>query len=262
MQFVYSSSVLEPKKPDELFQDEARALRAAGHAISVIDVEALENGKTRILPALQSQANVIYRGWMLKPATYANWIASLAEADSTPLTDETAYRAAHYLPEWYSLLADYTPATVVLALDDELEGNLRQIGWSRFFIKDYVKSLKTSVGSFIDKPEQIHTVIAEMNKFRGEIEGGLCIRQVEDFLPATEQRYFVIHRTPYASQSETAIPTCVAVAAERIQSPFFSVDVVQRADGLERIVEIGDGQVSDLSGWTVERFAEIWPSVS
>jgi hypothetical protein len=35
------------------------------------------------------------------------------------------------------------------------------------------------------------------------------------------------------------------------------VDVVQRADGQLRIVEIGDGQVSDLVGWTPERFASI-----
>jgi ATP-grasp domain, R2K clade family 3 len=34
--------------------------------------------------------------------------------------------------------------------------------------------------------------------------------------------------------------------------------VARRADGVERIVEIGDGQVSDLVGWSVERFVEIW----
>lgn len=36
------------------------------------------------------------------------------------------------------------------------------------------------------------------------------------------------------------------------------VDVALREDGVERIVEIGDGQVSDLVGWSPERFAEMW----
>jgi len=38
----------------------------------------------------------------------------------------------------------------------------------------------------------------------------------------------------------------------------FAVDVARRADGVERIVEVGDGQVSDLVGWSVGRFVEIW----
>jgi hypothetical protein len=45
--------------------------------------------------------------------------------------------------------------------------------------------------------------------------------------------------------------------AEAIASPFFSVDVARRSDGVERIIEIGDGQVSDLVGWSVERFVDI-----
>jgi hypothetical protein len=43
-----------------------------------------------------------------------------------------------------------------------------------------------------------------------------------------------------------------------IPSPFFSVDIAERQDGIFRIVEIGDGQVSDLVQWTSKRFAEIW----
>ena len=53
----------------------------------------------------------------------------------------------------------------------------------------------------------------------------------------------------------------MAYCAEAIPGPFFSVDVAFRTDGVERIVEIGDGQVSDLVGWSVERFANIWGEV-
>jgi hypothetical protein len=43
----------------------------------------------------------------------------------------------------------------------------------------------------------------------------------------------------------------------RLRNRFYSVDVVKRADGQHRIVEVGDGQVSDLVGWTPDRFANI-----
>jgi len=50
----------------------------------------------------------------------------------------------------------------------------------------------------------------------------------------------------------------VARVAGRIPSQFFSVDVVRRADGILRIVEVGDGQVSDLVGWSADAFAAMW----
>jgi len=48
------------------------------------------------------------------------------------------------------------------------------------------------------------------------------------------------------------------ICAGAIPSPFFSLEVTRRADGVERVDEIGDGQVSDLVGWSVERFVDIW----
>lgn len=33
---------------------------------------------------------------------------------------------------------------------------------------------------------------------------------------------------------------------------------MERRDGVKRIVEIGDEQVSDLVEWTAKRFAELW----
>jgi len=54
------------------------------------------------------------------------------------------------------------------------------------------------------------------------------------------------------------IPEIVEDCAKRINSKFFSVDVVERRDGCKRVVEIGDGQVSDIVGWTPERFAALW----
>jgi hypothetical protein len=147
---------------------------------------------------------------------------------------------------------------VCQTVDSDLERELSDLGWKCFFIKNYVKSLKTSIGSTIEKPSDIKTVVDEMQKFSGTIEGGVCVRRVEDFISDSERRYFVINGRVFAANSEKKIPTIVEECAKRINSKFFSVDVVERRDGVKRIVEIGDGQVSDLVGWTTERFAEIW----
>jgi ATP-grasp domain, R2K clade family 3 len=93
------------------------------------------------------------------------------------------------------------------------------------------------------------------------IEGGLCVRRVEDFIAGSERRCFVLNRTPYAAEPDATIPESATYCAEAIASPFFSVDVARRVDGVERIVEIGDGQVSDVVGWSVERFVNIWREV-
>ena len=61
-----------------------------------------------------------------------------------------------------------------------------------------------------------------------------------------------------AAEAGATVPEPVAFCASAIASPFFSVDMARRRDGVERIVEIGDGQVSDLVGWSVERFVQIW----
>lgn len=34
--------------------------------------------------------------------------------------------------------------------------------------------------------------------------------------------------------------------------------IPNREDGAERLVELGDGQVSDLVGWTAKAFAKLW----
>ena len=141
---------------------------------------------------------------------------------------------------------------------DEAEEKLRNLEWSKFFIKDFVKSLKTSVGSVVEDPSQIHQVIADMRKYRGKIEGGLCIRRYEGFKPGTEVRYFVIDRKTFGLDAADNIPEVAMIASECIESPFFSIDIAERLDGVLRIVEIGDGQVSDLTGWSVERFVGVW----
>ncbi len=261
MRFVYPHSFFNSRLPDELFRAEALALSEAGHQVTLIDSEKLAS-KLATVNAMASARSVVYRGWMLSQAEYQHLMVAIERAGGSLLTSTEQYLATHYLPNWYPILHDLTPETIVLSLNADWTAELTQLGWSGFFIKDYVKSLKTSVGAVIQSPEDIHTVVSEMKKYRGTIEGGLCIRRIEDFLPATERRYFVVAGKPYDADSTAKIPDLVWECAQRIDSQFFSIDVIERSDGRLRIVEIGDGQVSDLVGWSLPRFVEIWEAQS
>jgi hypothetical protein len=162
-------------------------------------------------------------------------------------------------PNWYPLVAEFTAETKIFPVYADLAEELKtlsSLGWEKFFIKDYVKSLKTSVGSIVSRPEEISLVLTEMQKFRGTIEGGVCVRRFEELIPNSERRFFVINGVPHAMSG--SVPELVSECARRIKSPFFAIDVAPRVDGVLRVVEIGDGQVSDLVGWEVTRFAELW----
>jgi hypothetical protein len=261
LSLLYPQSVLEPRTPDEMFGDEVQAMKAAGRNVHLTDTEALTSGPSRIRPLFKPAACAVYRGWMLTHGEYVNLAASIEQAGGSCFTSPKQYATTHYLPNWYAIVKDHTPETAFLDTGADLVSELRRLGWGRFFVKDHVKSLKTSVGSIVEDPKQIEIVVSEMEKYRGFIEGGLCIRRVEDFIAGSERRYFVLNQTPYAADPGAVIPESVAYCADAISSPFFSVDVAHRADGVERIIEIGDGQVSDLVGWSVERFVEIWNDV-
>lgn len=255
--FILPADPLKTTVIDEMFSDQAVALRERGFSVSSCPDSVVDDAAS--LRGIPSGATVVYRGWMLNAERYGRLAAAIIAAGGVPFTDEAAYLAAHHLPRWYPLIAELTPETRVLPRDADLASELRRLGWGTFFVKDYVKSLKTSRGAVIADPSEIDELVAEMARIRGEIEGGICVRRMEPFVAGTERRYFVLRARAYSPNGEEP-PELVTEVAARIPSPFFSVDIVRREDGVARVVEIGDGQVSDLVGWSPNRFAEIWAS--
>jgi hypothetical protein len=256
--FLFPSDYFQPKQVDVAYVQQLDCLKAIGYPTSVICLENLSAGSAQIYPIPDPSETVIYRGWILAPSEYLLLVETVNLTGAQMWIAPAEYVATHYLPNWYPLISDLTPETHWFDVDDDLERQLSALGWSSFFIKDYVKSLKTSIGSIIHDPSQIHTVLAAMHKFRGTIEGGICVRRVEDFRPETERRYFAIDQRVFAATPELEIPDIVRECASRINSKFFSIDAIERRDGFHRIVEVGDGQVSGLVGWTPTRFADLW----
>ena len=129
---------------------------------------------------------------MLSPGESEQLVTLIESNRATPFISPEMYLACHHLPNWYPVISEFTPETKVLPLNSDFVGELKGLGWEQLFIKGYVKSLKTSRGSVISKPEDISTVLSEMQEFRGVIEGGVCVRRFEQFVPGSETRYFVI----------------------------------------------------------------------
>ena len=247
-----------PGAPDEMFADQHAALTAAGFTASVCTDSVLSGA--RPLRGVPPGSTVVYRGWMATADEYAALVRAVERCEAEPLTFPDKYLAAHHLPNWYPVLADLTPETRVFPADADLTAELRALGWGAYFIKDFVKSLKTGRGSVVRDPADAPAVVAELREDRGQIEGGICVRRVEEFVPGSEQRYFVLQGVGHSAEVGP-VPRVVRQCAERIVSPFFSVDVARRSDGRLRVIEVGDGQVSDLVGWSAARFASLWGSV-
>ena len=258
MYFLYPSDPLRTKRPDEFYATELAAVRAAGFGASVFSLEEFQAGSFVTSPTLPATV-IVYRGWMLSQPDYEALVTAILQAGAEPFTDTTTYLSTHHLPNWYPAITEFTPETRIFPATADLAAELHSLDWPAYLIKDYVKSLKTSVGSLISTPEQAAAVAAEMRRFRGAIEGGFCVRRVESFLPETEQRYFVLDSIPHSAVGP--VPSIVSECAQRIRSCFFSVDVVQRTDDVLRVFEVGDGQVSDIVGWTPEQFASIFYAV-
>ncbi|HJW95017.1 MAG TPA: hypothetical protein VJ901_15485 [Thermoanaerobaculia bacterium] len=68
---------------------------------------------------------------------YRDLLATIERAGATPLTSLEQYLLAHHLPNWYPLLRDLTPETVVFPEDAELVTELKSLTWPAFFLKDY-----------------------------------------------------------------------------------------------------------------------------
>lgn len=254
--FVFPRDSAEPACPDEMFADQWSALMRAGFSASLCS-DAMLAG-TKPLQNVPTGATVVYRGWMVTVEQYAALTTAIDRCEATAFTSVAEYLATHHLPNWYPLLSDVTPETRVFPADGDIVAELRALGWCAYFLKDYVKSLKSGRGSIVRDPAEAPVVIAEMREYRGQIEGGICVRRVEEYVPDSELRYFVLNGIGYAAMEGSPVPDLVRLCAERLSSKFFSVDVARRRDGALRVVEVGDGQVSDIVGWSPSAFAEMW----
>ncbi|MBV1850909.1 ATP-grasp domain-containing protein [Catellatospora sp. NEAU-YM18] len=264
---------LAERRPDPHFAAEAAAIRELGRTVALLDHDALLAGDAtaavRRVPLELGEC--WYRGWMIPADHYAELATALARRGAALRVPPGDYRAAHELPGWYAHFAAVTPDSVWLPWPpgvppsvDEVAALVAPLGMGPAVVKDYVKSRKHEWDEACFIPELADTahayrVVARMVELQDDfLAGGIVVRRFEAFQRsggrAVEARVWWVSGQPVLVGAHpdtpdlTAEPNLDAIAplVREFGPRFVTTDVAQRDDGVWRVVEVGDGQVSDL----------------
>jgi hypothetical protein len=255
MRIIFPFDPLDDKQADESFKDEYLTLRSMGVDCSLFDYDSVQFDKFLPKPQLSVGELVLYRGWMMSPSAYKGLASLIERKGGKMLTSPNDFVRSHHLPQWYESCKDFTSETAFSDSEEGLEQLAHNLGWGSFFVKDFVKSNYNERGSIANTPSEVLEIVDLIREHRGEIEGGISLRKVEDYLPETEQRYFVLNGKAYSADGK--VPDLVSEISKIHPAPFYSVDVIQRSDGALRLVELGDGQVSDKKEWNPDVFCQM-----
>lgn len=264
MLLIVPADPMRPRRPDPHFAPEAQAARGAGHPVAVVDHDALAAGRDpgRAVAAVPAADDAVYRGWMLSAAGYAAFAAALGARQVTLRTDPDQYRRAHELPGWYATAAALTPESRwTVGVDRTDFDRVRTgLGVGPAVLRDWTKSAKHHWHEACFVPEladaqaawRIATRLRELRD--DDFTGGFVLRRFEPLSGVEVRTWWVAGRcvltgphpdTPGElpdAPVDTAPLTPVLAA---LGLPFVTADLARHADGRWRLVEIGDGQVSD-----------------
>jgi ATP-grasp domain-containing protein len=223
---------LAPRRADPHFADEAAAVRG--------------------VPA---DGDAVYRGWMLRSERYAAMAGALARRGTTLRTSAAQYRTAHELPGCYAALEGLTPESRWAPEDPDSSW----LGGGAAVLRDSTESLERSWGEACFVPDTSDAAAARrvadrFLELRGDdLVGGVVVRRFERFTGAEARTWWVGGRCALVTANPDTpdeLPSGVDVApvADAVAGlalPSVTVDLVRRDDGAWRVVELGDGQVSD-----------------
>jgi hypothetical protein len=256
--------VLRPRRPDEHFAAEAAAARDAGWTVALIDHDALAGGgdADAAVARVPAGEGAVYRGWMLGAGQYAAMAEALARRGVTLRTGPAQYRRAHELPGWCAELAGWTPDTAWTSGDDRaaFDRACAELGGGPAVLRDWTKSMKHYWDEAVYVPElgdaaAAWRVASRLRELRGdEFTGGFVLRRFEEFTGAEVRTWWVqgacrlvgAHPdTPDELPPDELDLTGLTPVVAGLDLPFVTVDLARRSDGAWRVIEVGDGQVSD-----------------
>ncbi|MEW2069217.1 ATP-grasp domain-containing protein [Streptomyces sp. NPDC007346] len=262
--FLFCSDPLRPNRPDPHFADEAAAVRAAGGGTALVDHDALLAGDATgaVARVARDSGPYWYRGWMVPSDRYAELERALAVRGCALLIGAADYRRAHELPGWYEVFADLTPRSVWCdgLPPDDLQELAAPLGPGPGIVKDFVKSRKHEWHEACYVPElsdrgQLAAVVGRFVELQGSfLAGGVVLRAFEPFVPGGEARVWWVDGEPVLVTAHPDTPDRlpdpplgpVREAVRRLGPRWVTTDLALREDGVWRVVEVGDGQVSGL----------------
>jgi hypothetical protein len=236
MHIIYPCLPYQPRTVDPLWEPEYEWARAQGLATGLVD---MDNEKVWF-PTPARPALALYRGWMLTAAEYER-LGHLLPLAVSP----AEYLSSHHATGWYEAVADYTFPSRFLSEPAALDFAAGR----RYFVKGLVKSF--------DK-ESVLTSQEQLAGFwqRHELPAGipLFVRDFAELKPDSERRFFVVRGQAFGAGG-AVLPEALQVAVDALRPRlFYSFDVAETRAGQPVLVEVGDGQVSDLKEWTMADF--------
>ncbi|MER7111680.1 ATP-grasp domain-containing protein [Streptomyces sp. NPDC000229] len=268
--FIFCADPIRPQRTDGHFADEACAARDLVHPVALIDHEALTAGDATAAVARVPKGSgaAWYRGWMLTAEQYGVLSDALTARGVTPATSPEDYRRAHELPGWYGVFEPVTPRSVWLPTTpgtppaaSDLAAAASALGGGPAVVKDYVKSRKHEWHEACFVPDladtrRLASVVARFLELQGDaLVGGVVIRAFERFRPGVgEARVWWVDGSPVLVTAHPDSPglrpepdpAFVRPLVAALGCRFVTTDLALREDGEWRVVEVGDGQVSDL----------------
>ncbi|MCW2938631.1 MAG: hypothetical protein JWN00_1616 [Actinomycetia bacterium] len=268
MSVLFCADPLDPRGVERHFAREASVVRDLGGVAAVVDHGALQHGdpESAVQKVPHGLGAAWYRGWMVTGVEYESLAKALESRGVTLITRPEDYRRAHELPGWLEVFDGLTPQSVWLPLSvgeipdpQSLAELVTPLPAGRAIIKDYVKSRKHEWDEACFVPdlrdtEALHRTTRRMLELQGEfLSGGLVVRAFEPYR-TEEARVWWIDGEPVfvgphpdspRAHAEPALEE-VGSAVRRLGCRFITTDLAQREDGAWRVVEVGDGQVSDL----------------
>lgn len=263
----------DPSRPgrcDPYFAPQAAAARQAGAAVALLDHDALLAG--RVAEAVRrvphGLGTVWYRGWMVPATAYARLGRALDGRGGTLATSPAAYRTAHELPGWYGTFAEVTPASAWTACEPfrapapaALARTAAALPAGPGIVKDFVKSRKHEWDQACYVPDladtaSVHRVVSRFVELQEDaLAGGVVLRAFEDLdRAAGEARVWWLDGEPLLTTAHPDTPGRrprpaldeIRPLVGALGCRFVTTDLARRADGVWRVIEVGDGQVSDL----------------
>lgn len=205
---------------------------------------------------------VIYRGWMLKLEEYQRLYEELDANGIHLLTKPEAYSNMHLFQNVYPLIKDDS-AKIIYFPDQKVDLETVKSHFNRFMVKDSVKSVKgTEFPAFFDQSTsqaEFDEAMKIFYKYRGNLlTGGICVKEYLDLKRydgmTNEFRVFYangkiisISKNSKQPKSVNKLPMELAEKYRGLNSPYYTIDYAELADGSWKIIEAGDGSVSGLS---------------
>lgn len=268
MTILMCADPLHPKRVDQHFAREAEAVRALGGSFALVDHDALRRGDAAaaVREVPRDLGTVWYRGWTTTTGQYAALFAALGDRGVAMAVPPDGYQKAHELPGWYDTFAGVTPASVWLPLSpgsppdaERLAQLVRPLNKGPVVVRDYVTARRREWDDACFVPDvtdtgRLHAVVSRFVELQGDLlAGGVVVREYETYEDG-EARVWWVDGEPVLAGPHPATPDrrphpCTEPTAPCVRSlgcRFITTDLARRADGSWRVVEIGDGQVSDL----------------